>query len=447
MAELLGVPEPLRAGLGLAEQSVHAWASLALLQQECQAREEPRARPYVGVAERAERALEEPCALLVPSAEAQAGVAVGGVSHRVRVAQPLGHLHRLSEDRAREVAPPLLKVHPGQSAEQLAAPLQVGRRKALQQRECVLEVSASRLQGRDCPGAMAGPRRVVGRPGRVVGQVEVAGQVGEAVARVVAPERFQRLAHAAVEERARVAREVGLDRVAHQRVGEAIVGAARGLAHQVGALRLVERLGYEGVRRTAHSREPLARELAPQHRREGERLVALPREATEARPDHVGHARRHGRVLVLLGCGHQLAQQEGVAVAPREERVEARLLRLRAREVRDEGARIVAPEPLQPNARARLGARQLGQRLRERVVAVHLGIARGPYQEGPRSRQLAGHVGQERQRGGVSPLEVVEQQHQAPVPRRPPKAVRDGVEEAEARLLGLHRRAVRGLRR
>ena len=421
--------------LGLVEQRIHSRAGLDRLELVGEPREHLHALRRVGGAEPRERPLEQPDPLLVPQRKGNPGAEEArGLRQRRRVAEPVGELRRLAQERAPEIGPALVDARQAPREQDPAALVEVGRRQAVERGEGVGEVRARRLAGRDLERAEAGPRGVVRGLRRIAGRVEVARELGEPVARRRAVERLERLAHAAVETRARVGRQLGLDGLADERVGEAIGGPAGDLAHDVGAPGLVERLGQPRLGDAAHGGEALARELAAQRGGEGERLAARFRETTQPRAGHVGDGGRHGRPRLLRRRLDQLADEEGVAVGPREERVEARLVRLRAGEVGDEGAHVRAPEPAERDARARCRPRELGQRLRDRVLAVHLGVAQRRNGQDARAGELAGHVDEQRQRRGIGPLQVVEHQHEAAVFRRVAQRAREIVEEPEARL-------------
>ena len=82
-------------------------------------------------------------------------------------------------------------------------------------------------------------------------------------------------------------------------------------------------------------------------------------------------------------------------------------------------------------------AGQRGQRLGQRVVGGHLGVAVGRSQQDPGVPQLGRQELEQAHRGGVSRMEVVDDQQQRLVGGQPLEEAGDGVVQPEAGRLGV----------
>ena len=112
------------------------------------------------------------------------------------------------------------------------------------------------------------------------------------------------------------ARELDVDRLAHERVREArAAGVVALVEHEVRRDRLVERVEHLRVRPPADVAHDVDAEVAAQHRRGREHLVARLRALVQPAPDDLPHAERHvgGHVgaVVQPALGVQQADELG----------------------------------------------------------------------------------------------------------------------------------------
>jgi hypothetical protein len=249
-----------------------------------------------------------------------------------------------------------------------------------------------------------------------------------------------------------------VERLADQRVREAIAPRGRGkIADDPRALRLLEKLEHGVLRQLAHLREHGQLELAPDHRGDAEHAVALLGQRAEPSTHHLAHALgnleaprldRLGALEPPVGLEqlHHLVHEEGIALRLPVDRLDERLGGHSARAEFDEARHVGGAETAQQHPLAELAARQLGQGLLERVLAPELHVAVGPEQQQTRGSQLLGEKLQQQERGPVRPVQVVDHQRQGLALGGVLEEGGDAVEEAKARLLGLELRGLRQTR-
>ena len=113
----------------------------------------------------------------------------------------------------------------------------------------------------------------------------------------------------------------------------------------------------------------------------------------------------------------QLADEERVAVGEVADRLRE-LGRagadLAARGAADELRHVVAGEAGEPQPHDVVGAAQVGERLRERLRHVGLGVAEGGEQQHARAPGGAREVAQEQERRGVGPVPVLDHEQHRP---------------------------------
>ena len=423
-----------------------------------EARHDPRAERAVPGVEGGERLLEERdlVRLVQPEDEARAAVRESRPREQLGRAEPLRPLRRLADGLLRhlDVARPA----PGlaEPEEEVDALGLVGRLIGGQQIERGLVLPRALLVGELGERAIGRAPRVRDRlagVASVLGRLrEVVGELRQVPLRLGAMEGLEDLADLAVETHPLRGPELLVERVAHERVREAVAPDRFGnLAHDARRDRLVEQLEQALGR---HGRERLDRiepEIAPERRGDGQNPVAVGRQAVETPPDHLAHALRDADLparaplrRLEAPLRHQevdhLADEEGVPLRLAIDGGDQVRRRREPRGHLDVAGDLALGETAQQEAARDRLARQVAERLEEGMLSAELDVAVRADDEEARAPHLAGEELEEQQRGRVRPVEVVEDEDEGLVGGRVAEERRDAVEEAETRLLGLEGR-------
>ena len=325
----------------------------------------------------------------------------------IAVAQLAAERHPLQADRLHLDHGEQVEAGVDEQRVEMDAPAPVGvgvgreqRERALQQLDRLLRCTLRR-------GLHGGALRIVGgalaltdrrRRGVVIGQLGH-GAVG------VAEALFEREREVAVQVDTAQAGQVLLQRLAHQRVGEAQPAGRLGLQQQARSDRGVEAVEGERIGLVGDRRDDAGLELRPRDGRDAQEVAGLRREPCDAPPDDVAHPVGDG-VVDRPGLGemvYQLAHEERVALGlltdlPGERGV------LGAHE-RDD---VLAIEAADGHALDVLLAPQVGERGAERMLAVELGVAVGGEDQDARHPLAAGQVEERLKRRLRGPVQVVE---------------------------------------
>ena len=308
----------------------------------------------------------------------------------------------------------------------------VGRRLGvgLQPRGLLRRLERQRPRGLRVAAGARGGQRVAGRLG------------GGGVAA-----RVQRLAQdrgdGAVEPGPRGRRDVVVDRVADDRVGEPEAPGRVGPdLHEPAGERRFERLGDRLARQRADPGHPRDRERAPHHTGDRQHLAGGRRERFEPLPDDLAHAVGHrqrqrravtAQVAALREQPHQLAQEErvaGRAVVQRARGVR-RQLGARRQEIADGLARQATQHHSPQPAVAFHAVEHAGQRM----ARVDLGVAVGEGHERAGLRGGEVEVREQQERRAVGGVHVLERDQQPLRPRGRLQQRGHGVEHAQPLLL------------
>ena len=232
-----------------------------------------------------------------------------------------------------------------------------------------------------------------------------------------------RLADARVQPRAAQRREAVVERRAHQRVGEGVAAdAAVDLAQHAGAHRLVERRDEVVPRQRPERLEQPEVDLAPDHRRDLDRLARRRRQPPQAPRGDPAHALGHPGLLEVdraLEAARRVAQVAQDLLD--EERVALGLAVQRRDEVGggrggavglDQLADLAGVEALERDVREAVLAPQRGDQLRQRVPLLELRVAVGAEEHRAPRLGRAHEVAQQLHRRAVGPVEVVEDEQQ-----------------------------------
>jgi hypothetical protein len=194
-------------------------------------------------------------------------------------------------------------------------------------RQRLLEESRGLVPGERAQRRFARPRQVRHRLGRIApdrGLEEVVRQLSQARLEVTLEDLLDRLAHRGVELSALDRPESGVERLAHQPMGEGERRARRGARDDQscneGPVESFEQLRVGDPRCPLEDRHG---ELAPDHRRCRQQLLRILRKGDDAARDRVAHSRRKRktarrqpplRVELSLGGerSHHLSGKEGV---------------------------------------------------------------------------------------------------------------------------------------
>ncbi len=313
------------------------------------------------------------------------------------------------------------------------------------------------LRGRLVVGERRGrrPRRQQVELGGALGRAErhrggeVMGEVGEraAGARLAGVER---LGDTQVQLRPARPRQPVVERAPHELVGEAAgEPARRDLVDHPAAERLVQCGQQLGVLEPGGAPDHVEPELGARRRRQLEQLGGVRREPGQPLADDLAHALGAAELLrravdadraareldraALDQPAPQLADQERVAVGELADRLrerERRGAQLAAPGAADELGHVAVGEPGEPQPHDVVAA-QVGERLRQRVGDVRLGVAVGGEHEDPRlggAREMA----QEQERRCVGPVRVLEHEQGRTLPRDAGEQVGHGAVQAVA---------------
>ena len=317
-----------------------------------------------------------------------------------------------------------------------------------------------RLVERECRARSARRGEVVldcalGRPEGRRGR-EMVREVREDPAGALA-RAFERLADAQVELGAPRASETVVQRLAHQLVVEAIdEPARRQLLDHPAADALVEGRQELGVLETCGSEDDVELELRPDGRRQLEQVGRLGREAREALADHLANAlgcselrdrpRERDRAVDHLDRAGlderppELVDEERVSfgeVADRPRQIAEPFARVGSGRAPHELHDVVAGQPAEPQADDVLGSAEVGERLRERLRHVGLGVAERGEQEQARITAGSREMPQEQQCRSVGPVSVLDDQEHRTLFGDSREELRDGRVEPVALGVGV----------
>ncbi len=249
--------------------------------------------------------------------------------------------------------------------------------------------------------------------------------------RVVPVERLERVGDRAVQPHPPGEAQLLVDRLADERVGEAVAAGPRAvLADELRGGRLLDGLEDVDARERVEALEQGEVEVAPDDGGGLQRAVRAVAQARQAAAEDLAHALRDPRARARLAeVAHDLLEEERVArgllVQRRRELVGAEPA---AHELRD----VARLEPGERDALVEPLAAEVAERGGERMGARELALAVGADDEQRGGPRRADEVREEEQRALVGPVEVVEREH-----GRSAGAQRgvDGLEEAPARAL------------
>ncbi len=211
-----------------------------------------------------------------------------------------------------------------------------------------------------------------------------------------------------------------------------------------------------GVRETGRSEDGVELELRPDGRRQLEQVGRLGREARETLADHLANAlgcselsdrlrERNGAADHFDRAGlderpPELVDEERVSfgeVADRPRQIAESLARVGSGGAPHELHDVVAGQPTEPQADDVLGSTEVGQRLRERLRHVGLGIAERGEQEHASITARLREVPQEQQGRSVGPVSVLDDQEHWTLFGHRREELRDGRVEPVALGVGI----------
>ncbi len=238
-----------------------------------------------------------------------------------------------------------------------------------------------------------------------------------------------------------------VNRLLGERVGEA-VAPAWSVVDEPCPVGFVERFGQGLVGELTRLLQDLDRELPADGGCDFEHLGTARREVLETAADHLAHPRRHlqnarggiHRPAHSISPGeqvHQLTNEEGIAVRPLEDLRYQVLRWIDAREPLHELSDLVGSETFQGNARAQIVSGQLREAPRQRMIAIHLHVSIAADEQNPCRRDLVRQEFEQLKRGRAGPVEIFDDQDPRLARRGAREEARDGIEEAEACLLGV----------
>ncbi len=257
---------------------------------------------------------------------------------------------------------------------------------------------------------------------------------------------LQRLADGDVQMCAPGHRQVAVDRLADQPVHEAQApGRARRVLDELTHQRGVEVLQRPCARRPRHAVERRQGELAALDRRDLQQRAGGRRQGQQPPADRVAHAvgqrRACARVQWLAEAplggqqAHHLVGVERVAVGQLQQRAHELVRGLAAAAVQDQGAQVDVGEAGEVQAAPE--ARQLAVDRLDLRVATGARVVMGGDDEHRHPGEHPRHEGQQQQRGLVGGLQVVDHDEQGALGAQRAQEQRDGVEQGEARAVGL----------
>jgi len=168
-------------------------------------------------------------------------------------------------------------------------------------------------------------------------------------------------------------------------------------------------------------------------------VLGLRRQALDAQQQRLPHRRRQRAAAVVAG-GQQLLGEQRVALRARPQAVQQVARRRVPEDVGELLRELRAGEGPQLDPAGARVALQLGQQRSQRVAAVQLVRAVGGDDQHALVAQGGGEVGEERARGAVRPVEVLDNQQQAGRGGEAVQQVEEGLEQPGARGRGLVRR-------
>ncbi len=227
--------------------------------------------------------------------------------------------------------------------------------------------------------------------------------------------RFERLRVAAVEARAFARQQVGVDRLAHQRVPERVFVTRggedvreHGLPGQ--PVQFVRRAVEHGLEQRVLDAETAGGDDAQQ-------TLGGFAEPFVAREQQLAERVRHLVLRAEVGDPDELLDEERDALAEGVDAVDRRRLRLVPQELRGHLRDLGSVQPAEFPPRGTAGAVELAERGAEGVTALHLvGAVRGDQQK-LTPLQHPDEEPQQLERGGVGPVEVFEDHHDRAVGR------------------------------
>ena len=430
-----------------AERRLHqllaALRGIGVVEGDGQAHEHARTERAAVGTEPLERLLEHGHEIVVDHArrEPEAAQAERGAGQQAGVADAPCELDGGQERRPRGVAA-RLHLRLAAQEQQLAAQRLVGLGEQVEGGEGGIEEVGGALVGQRGERLVPCAMRMLERLGRIADR----GRLDEVVRQLglAGGGPFERLAHGGVQAGAAGGGQVAVERLADEAVDEAErAGRPRGLLQQLHRERLVEALQEIG---TADPRRALERrelELAALDRGHLERFEDLRAQRQKAPADGVAHAvgqrQALAQRLVDAALGHQQAHDlvgvERVALGQRVQRVHELLGGVSAAAVDDQRAQVVVLEPAEVDAHPE--ARQLAEHRLELGSARRTGFVVGGDDEHVRLAHRPGQEGEQQQRRQVGGVEVVEEHDERLAGGGVAQEDGDGVEEGEARLLGL----------
>ena len=282
-------------------------------------------------------------------------------------------------------------------------------------------------EGGEPPGLCAGLRRGGERRGKVVRREPMERELGGHAAGGDRERRIglQRAGQRGVQRPALAREQVVGQRLAHERVAEA-VGVGLGVRHDDVVRHRLAQPGHQVVGREAA--RALEQPVTHARARDGSQAqdgLGGRSQRLDAQHERIGDV---GGQALAGGGGGQLLGEERVALGAGEQLVdEARLgpAPEDPRQLRDD---LLAREALQSDALDDRGALGFGQQRSEGMAAVQLvGAVRGDQQHALVAR-VAHEEGQEVARGAVGPVDVLEDEHQG---LRLGQASQEGEQELE----------------
>ena len=305
--------------------------------------------------------------------------------------------------------------------------------------EGALEVTLGLFEGQAPELVAAGPLGQRGGPRAARGR-EVVADLDQVLVGGGAVERLQRLPHRLVQLRAPRRREVGVQRLPDQRMGEGEALEPPGPArrHHTGLRRLVEPGGEDAAFQPRGEAERPRPELHPDDGGGGQRLRGLGRQRLEPAPDGRADA---------VGQPHRRARAQQAGDLAGEERVAAGESVDLLRHAVGVGVRRLAADEVGHPALSQAAERDaagVAAELAEQVgcLSVEQLLVERQRQHGRRV-QVGDDEVQEPQRRRVGGVQVVEQQDERAAGRDRAQEAQHRVEQGEARRVGvrLHRRA------
>ena len=258
---------------------------------------------------------------------------------------------------------------------------------------------------------------------------QVMRDLGEVRIEVVAVRALEQATHRPVELEPPARREIAVQRLAHEVVGERVATWCRGdFGDQADGGRLREHGLHAGVAQPARALEQMQVELASDHGREPERRDRLAREGRHAATDQVSNLLGDAQERIpgpLVEARERVAGREEADDLTEEERIASRdLVQPRdgpathgrfghRRDVRLDVRRRQAPQRDPPSDPGELGE-DVGQ-----LAHALVGIPVGRHEQDPRLGQRVSQEAQQQQRGLVPRVQIVQDDDGSGARRRP----------------------------